>query len=265
MDWNGRYLGGVHLSRDPVSYHCDGMHALSTHKLGFCRAKLVDFDLRKEEHVRAQPVIEWIKDYFSPPSSPTSGRSLNEALMGASPVSITDKMPLILQHKGHSITVAGYEQTKNGTVNLLVFDPSKRIDPTLRKAGLATHASIGSPKGQKRSGSPSSGINKFFKKHRTDENSQPGEDDEIVIIDESKKSKPLQKKASPTSPTSPSKNSKDFPDDLGDPLKFVQSFREDPKKLGRKAQYQILWFPMTEPYTEKERLSRKVVTSTKGC
>lgn len=37
---------------------------------------------------------------------------------------MTDKMPIILQHQGHSRTVIGFERLKSGTVNLLVLDPS---------------------------------------------------------------------------------------------------------------------------------------------
>jgi hypothetical protein len=38
-------------------------------------------------------------------------------------------MPLILQHAGHSRTIIGYEVSKKGIVNLLVFDPSKCVSP----------------------------------------------------------------------------------------------------------------------------------------
>jgi hypothetical protein len=74
----------------------------------------------------AKPLIDWVKNYFSPSGEkPSTGRTISDALMGASPVTCTDKMPLILQHKGHSVTIVGYEVMKNGTTNLLVFDPSK--------------------------------------------------------------------------------------------------------------------------------------------
>jgi hypothetical protein len=36
---------------------------------------------------------------------------------------VTDKMPLILQHNGHSRTIVGYEVSKSGAVTLLAFDP----------------------------------------------------------------------------------------------------------------------------------------------
>lgn len=51
--------------------------------------------------------------------------TVGEALRGASPVVVTDRMPLVLQHQGHSRTIVGFEKLKSGSVNLLCFDPSK--------------------------------------------------------------------------------------------------------------------------------------------
>jgi hypothetical protein len=68
-------------------------------------------------------MIDWIVQYFSPPN-PKQG-TVTDVLRGASPVIATDKMPLILQFNGHSQTIIGYEISKNGDTNLLVFDPSR--------------------------------------------------------------------------------------------------------------------------------------------
>jgi len=46
---------------------------------------------------------------------------------------------------------------------------------------------------------------------------------------------------------------------------IVNFFRLDPKTLGRKKEYQILYFPMTEPLTPAEQLARQDVHSTKIC
>lgn len=50
---------------------------------------------------------------------------------------MTEFMPVVLQHAGHSRTVVGYEVQKDGEYNLLVFDPSKYVrslplDPSSR-------------------------------------------------------------------------------------------------------------------------------------
>ena len=44
---------------------------------------------------------------------------------GATPVVVTDRMPLVLQYQGHSRTIIGYEITREGATNLLAFDPSR--------------------------------------------------------------------------------------------------------------------------------------------
>jgi len=69
-------------------------------------------------------VVEWIVDYFSPKLANDKPVNINDALRGASPIVVTDRMPLILQHSGHSRAVVRYEMSKSGEVNLLVFDPS---------------------------------------------------------------------------------------------------------------------------------------------
>jgi hypothetical protein len=72
----------------------------------------------------SQIVTEWIVSYFSGRGLSSSGSNVNEVLLGATAVTCTDKMPLILQHEGHSRTVVGYEVNKRGSINLLIFDPS---------------------------------------------------------------------------------------------------------------------------------------------
>ncbi|KDQ60623.1 hypothetical protein JAAARDRAFT_31585 [Jaapia argillacea MUCL 33604] len=121
---------------------------------------LVDFNLSSHPSKGAQPVIDWVVRYFSSPSSssptqvsnpifhslPKEERTVQDALRGASPVEVhNDKMPVVLQHKGHSRTVVGFEVVKGkpgvggkwgGGVNLLIFDPSKKPGKDVRLAGL---------------------------------------------------------------------------------------------------------------------------------
>jgi len=61
--------------------------------------------------------------------------------MKRDPVIISPRMPIILQHNGHSRTIIGYEMTRNNSVNLLIFDPAPQKQPNsaLRKAALAMH------------------------------------------------------------------------------------------------------------------------------
>ncbi|KAL5511740.1 hypothetical protein ACEPAH_4958 [Sanghuangporus vaninii] len=102
---------------------------------------LVDFP-----HVEsgATAVLDWIVSYFSEPSRDASNMrvkakvktTVDEALRGASPVVVTDRMPLVLQHKGHSRTIVGYERTKDGSINLLCFDPARSPSSLIRNSAL---------------------------------------------------------------------------------------------------------------------------------
>jgi hypothetical protein len=68
-------------------------------------------------------LTDWVVDYFS--DSLKRQGNVNDVLRHASPVVATNKMPVIMQYEGHSVTIVGYELAKNGVVNLLVFDPSR--------------------------------------------------------------------------------------------------------------------------------------------
>lgn len=67
-----------------------------------------------------------------------SNATVNSALQNATPIVSTNRMPLVLQHSGHSRTIVGYEMTRAGGINLLLFDPSKRPPGSLRTAAIAS-------------------------------------------------------------------------------------------------------------------------------
>lgn len=139
--------------------------------------------------------MEWIVDYFLPPTEIRRPTNLTEALMNPS-VTCTEKMPIILQDGWHSRTVVGYEEISDSTVNLLVFDPSRRPRSKIRKAALDI----------------------------TDAASARVEDEL-----------------------------------LHDALKLFR-YKLFKNIFGK--QWQILYFPMTEPLTEYQMEKRKFVTST---
>ena len=104
------------------------------------RSELVDFELARgrlsEMRTRSvqcsaitsgvEPLLKWIFDYFSEDNTRSKTATVSEALLGARAIVMTDRMPIILQHKGHSRTIVGCEQQKGGLINLLTFDPSGR-------------------------------------------------------------------------------------------------------------------------------------------
>jgi len=195
---------------------------------------------------------------------------VDDALRGASPILSTTHMPVILQHLGHSRTIVGYEMTKKGNVNLLTFDPSMVASPGLRRLALAgSNAAPTLSPSKKVQSSSSQGLRDFFhtlnqaKKRkaaglslREKENnakrprSNVDDEDEIIVVGESRKTDDAHQKG------------KDKVEDFNfnDVLK---PFRLELQKLKRKDQYQILYFPLDEPLSEKQRLSRKEVISAK--
>jgi len=214
-------------------------------------------------------MIDWIVDYFSPPSS-IKQSTVTDVLRGASPVITTDKMPLILQYDGHSQTIIGYEVAKNGDKNLLIFDPSKHPKSSMRRAAIAGPSSFvweqsrtnrvlqtvkhptsnGLSSMRKRPSSPSdSGQNKRCKSSESD--------DEVIIVDGSDE---RHKTGQRTSVSSGHLQTFTF-----DPTDVVNFFRLNVTKLKRKQDYQILYFFMTDPWSVEERSKRKVVTSIRGC
>ncbi|RPD65986.1 hypothetical protein L227DRAFT_597351 [Lentinus tigrinus ALCF2SS1-6] len=133
-------------------YDEEGAHQLNRELLDTCKwigtaelyvaftyrgipAQLVDFVLSNG----VEPLLQWILNYFSGADPQPKSATVGDALRGARPVIVTDKLPIILQHNGHSRTIVGCERVKGGGLNLLTFDPAKRILSNIRQAGLQHH------------------------------------------------------------------------------------------------------------------------------
>ncbi|KAF9049385.1 DUF1671-domain-containing protein [Hymenopellis radicata] len=97
--------------------------------------ELVDFNYL-QSFGGNEALMNWIKDYFSSPSAQFHQSNATEALM-VDNVVLTRKMPIILQDGYHSRTVVGFEQVDSTTIDLLVFDPSRRLRSKVRRAALA--------------------------------------------------------------------------------------------------------------------------------
>jgi hypothetical protein len=91
--------------------------------------------MKHEFPLDVTPLLDWIKQYFD---TQTEGHptSVQDRWRAATPVVISDRMPLILQHQGHSRTIIGYEITKDGSTTLLTFDPAMYVfTPPLSPSG----------------------------------------------------------------------------------------------------------------------------------
>ena len=84
-----------------------------------------DNPLNRSTQTGVEPLLNWILNYFSGGEPRPKNTTVSEALRAARPVVVTDKLPIVLQHEGHSRTIVGCEQVKGGALNLLTFDPSK--------------------------------------------------------------------------------------------------------------------------------------------
>ncbi|OCH87412.1 DUF1671-domain-containing protein [Obba rivulosa] len=234
-------------------------------------SQLVDFDLTRGVDV----LVDWIVEYFSSSdSSPHKGGTVDDVLWGASPVVVTDKLPIILQHAGHSRTVIGFERSKSGSISLLVFDPSKRIPVELRSAGLTAGNTHHSPKEPARHGKvlqplmhpiqtlkahkrkPGVGESGSPKRQRIEGREAGGVENPIVIDDDDDGNN-----VNDHSPKASSSGDKHVQEP--DPKQVLNVFRVAAKALGKKDKYQILYFPLDDPLEDRERSARKVVTSLK--
>jgi hypothetical protein len=68
-------------------------------------------------------LLQEIASYFRSGCSPENG---NKVLQTRLP-------PVYFQHQGHSMTIIGFEVRKDGNANLLVFDPTFRTSPAIKR------------------------------------------------------------------------------------------------------------------------------------
>ncbi|KAA1474854.1 DUF1671-domain-containing protein [Dentipellis sp. KUC8613] len=244
-------------------------------------AQLADFDLKNKG---VGPLVRWIRQYFSLPEDHRK-RTIDNALR--SPVVITDRMPLVLQHSGHSRTVVGYELTKKG-LNLLVFDPSKNIPNDIRNAALARFRADdgqGSMAGhdhekEGRARRFIQHIKKPFQAKRKASLSPEKPEtppakrvraaSEVIVIDDDEDDLPsagAEQNGNNTTNSSAAQKSVVQIDLTKEFSKVLKIFRVSEKSLNEQDRYQILYFPfpLREPLSETEKLARRIVTSEKAC
>ncbi|KAL5635022.1 hypothetical protein ACGC1H_002901 [Rhizoctonia solani] len=255
-------------------------------------ARLVDFPNNGHAHLA---LIQWMTTHFMEHSNDLSSGA--EGGHTTPHVYMSTKMPIVLQHKGHSRTVVGVEFTKTGATNLLIYDPARKPSATLHKAGIKVHASgvssISSdtfPHSQQHHhGSPTKAKD-FFKRvikrrshSRMDEQVPKRVRGGSVETDNWEASgrgmghklggfvakDPSHNDSGPSKLNDPSSEIKSPEDSIGllatlqglDLGRVLSSYRVTPSQLSKKDQYQILWFPMTAPLTGPERDACKVVRS----
>ncbi|KAF8666695.1 hypothetical protein RHS04_09494 [Rhizoctonia solani] len=243
-------------------------------------------------------LIQWLTAHFMEQSNDLSSGPNGDHTTPH--VYMSTKMPIVLQHKGHSRTVVGIELTKSGETNILIYDPARRPDTAIRKAGLKVHASgvtsVGlnlfplPQKGHKhRSSAKAKGFFDRVIKRRphnemneqTPKRMRGGAVDNDNCESSGKengyKLGPVEDRGHNNyeslkdSDTNFRANGEIRPsEDNADLLATLQgldlgrvlsTYRVTSSQLSKKDQYQILWFPMTAPLTGPERDACKIVRS----
>jgi len=181
-------------------------------------------------------VIDWVVNYFT--EKPEG--DVNQVLRGVMPVVATQKMPVIMQFDGHSLTIVGYELGKNDKYNLLVFDPSSKIPEVIRQAARnvsssADWASISPSKGKRRGRSKSPTPRK---------RSRMDPEDIISVESDDDKMDDARWALDPKSTVGPDK--------------VLRTFRLA-AKYRKKPECQLLYFTLGDPLTDQEQEDRKVV------
>jgi len=164
-------------------------------------------------------------------------------------------MPLILQHNGHSRTIVGYEVDGHGVTNLLTFDPAHRPSFELRSKALAEFAQShfsDSRLSCEDSTTSFSGSCCLKRKQPID-----------VQLHQKEKSPRVGETGLSNKGNATQGSNKNISKNGLDLYSMLKKFRLDPKVLSKKKQYQILYFPMTAPLTDREKMQRKEVTSIK--
>ncbi|GAA6005422.1 hypothetical protein JCM10207_002976 [Rhodosporidiobolus poonsookiae] len=253
------------------------------------RAKIVDFPRVPGGEGTHQSLVRWIVKYFSssrspsPPSTSSSSHPTEKpnaftllAASSGSPVRLTGKQPLYLQHRGHSRTVVGVEvgkrsgggskkgkglgkrkkdkeaegEEEEGEMWLLLFDPGKPVPPDLKRAA-ASLASCSPPAPPSTSSTPDSA------------SLSASTASSVSTLPPPKKLKPsatLSSRGGFGSSTTKSDGAEDGPK-YGSVLKV---FRVNMRELKRREEYQILYVEPGPPLSAAEKAQRREVKSKMG-
>lgn len=102
------------------------------------RSTIIDFPKVSGSSGAHTVLSRWVFDYFNARVDVShEPKDIIGKLMGSNGSSVRiceDRMPLYLQHQGHSRVIVGVEQTKSGDMNLLVFDCGKKIASRMKEA-----------------------------------------------------------------------------------------------------------------------------------
>jgi len=215
-------------------------------------SRLIDFDTPDGN---VTPLLDWVKQYFDTQTEdhPTS---VQERWRAATPVVISDRMPLILQHQGHSRTIIGYEIAKDGSTTLLTFDPAIRMTQLdIRRTALSSLNLSKQRTGHVNDGRHSTGrlAESLKKPFQTCSSKRAGPSAEGQGDSSPKRLR--------TGPIGDDDVATEDNEKTLDIRKVLKIFRVDQKRLARNKKHQVLWCPMQDPLTESDKHARREVRS----
>lgn len=205
--------------------------------------------------------------------SATSGNAFNMLMESGKrkPVVQTEKLPLVLQHKGHSRTIVGYEETHRG-IHLLLFDPGRSTPIDIRNAGLEIAKrnqprpsnSIPPRKPSHQSSHESINFNRPYTNGNSEPVFLPVESPDIMDDEEVSADGWVKKKVNKLR-HSLSENGRKGSRGQGRKQTVPQilaDFRVSVDRLSKFDQYQVLRFTGGPVLSAEQRMLRKVITST---
>ncbi|KAF7778891.1 hypothetical protein Agabi119p4_3236 [Agaricus bisporus var. burnettii] len=249
-------------------------------------AELLDFDGFRDKEDCAAAVIRWMVKYFDSEYSDaqdTPSTSINDTLGKTTPVIASQLMPVILQHRGHSRLIVGYQQETDGSISLLTFDTGRLLPLALRNlarsnCGLSESISPECPQVETPVHEQSNGERLDNVKPITLRDLLTPSELELGMENPAETPSKNLKHAS-TKPTILSylklthrrKKDKVVRDsklvnekrkaepDAPDPNQLQRVFKLTFQQLLSNKEYQVLYVPLRTPLTKEERLSRRVI------
>ncbi|KAJ3572815.1 hypothetical protein NP233_g2834 [Leucocoprinus birnbaumii] len=254
------------------------------------RAEVIDFNEFRDKESCAAAVIQWMVQYFTSDRPEynkvqSASTSINDILGKTSPVVSTHLMPVILQHRGHSRLIVGYQQDVDGNVDLLTFDTGRLLPFALRSLGRSPYAPLEPDDASivdLDASSSASAMNMQVHEAEAVNNNKrsitladlltPSEaalaKEQQLLPDGRQESEDRNKKPKLMSYFHMKKPKKDksfrgfnFQNRKTepDPRQVQRAFKLTSKQLAANIEYQVLYVPLRAPLNDREKLDRKVV------
>ncbi|KAH9816106.1 peptidase family C78-domain-containing protein [Melampsora americana] len=217
------------------------------------RARIIDFPRPTGPKGTHIGLTSWIREYFHGRKfAGNENHNVFQEIMSSkgNAIKLTDKLPLYLQHAGHSQTVVGFEMDAEGRENLLIYDPAKTVPASLKSAScqMIQPQNEISIKLKKKNSSTSQLINPL----------QDQSGVKLILNHSSESPQPPKKKFKKGFALEIS-----TPYDLQRHDQLLAPFRVCINTLSKHEQYQILCVDEGPALSKEETMNRRIITSVR--